>query len=126
MQPLRAASFLFVFVVLTLVMMPWQLSAVRYKRPRRKNFPYRYHRFLCRMFGIRLKVIGTPVRSHGALIVANHTSWLDILVISATTRVSFVAKAEVQTWPFFSTLARLQETLFVDRVRRSKTGEARD
>ncbi len=39
---------------------------------------------------------------------------------------SFVAKSEVQTWPFFSTLARLQRTVFVERTRRSQTGEARD
>ena len=29
-------------------------------------------------------------------------------------------------WPFFGTLARLQRTVFVERERRSATGEARD
>src|SRR6185503_10768302 len=37
-----------------------------------------------------------------------------------------VAKKEVSTWPFFGTLARLQETVFVQRDRRSQTGAARD
>ncbi len=58
--------------------------------------------------------------------VANHTSWLDILIFSALTPLSFVAKSEVATWPFFSTLAKLQRTVFVERTRRSATGEARD
>ena len=97
MQSLRAGFLLFVFVVLTLCLIPWQSTALRFKRPRRKTFPQHYHRFMCRLFGIRLRVIGTPVQDQGVLMVANHTSWLDILVFSAAARISFVAKAEVQT-----------------------------
>jgi 1-acyl-sn-glycerol-3-phosphate acyltransferase len=126
MRTLRAATLLFVFVTVTLALIPYQGSALRYKRARRKTFPQRYHRFLCRLFGIRLRIIGTPVEGQGVLMVANHTSWLDILILSSAARISFVAKAEVQSWPFFSTLAALQETVFVDRNRRSQTGAARD
>ncbi|MBU6472361.1 MAG: 1-acyl-sn-glycerol-3-phosphate acyltransferase [Alphaproteobacteria bacterium] len=126
MQSLRAGALLFVFVVVTLCLIPYQALLLRFGLPGRKTFPQRYHRFLCRLFGIRLSVTGTPVQGEGVLMVANHTSWLDILVLSAVARVSFVAKAEVRSWPFFSTLAKLQETVFVDRVRRSQTGEARD
>ncbi len=126
MQSLRAAALLFVFVVVTLCLIPYQALLLRFDLPARKTFPQSYHRFLCRLFGIRLRVTGKPVQGEGVLMVANHTSWLDILVLSAAARVSFVAKAEVRSWPFFSTLARLQETVFVDRVRRSQTGEARD
>ena len=60
------------------------------------------------------------------LIVANHTGWLDIVIFSAVMPISFVAKSEVGDWPFFGTLARLQRTVFVERTRRSQTGEARD
>jgi len=126
MQTLRAAGILIVFLLVTLAGIPWQESALRFKLRRRKTFPNRYHRFMCRLFGIRLRVIGTPVQNQGVLMIANHTSWLDILVFSAAARVSFVAKAEVATWPLFSTLARLQETVFVERTRRSQTAEARD
>ena len=58
--------------------------------------------------------------------VANHTSWADIIIFSAVTPLSFVAKAEIARWPFFGTLARLQRTVFVERTRRSATGETRD
>jgi lyso-ornithine lipid O-acyltransferase len=34
------------------------------------------------------------------LLVCNHTSWLDIPVLSALAPVSFVAKLEVGGWPF--------------------------
>jgi 1-acyl-sn-glycerol-3-phosphate acyltransferase len=126
MQSLRAFAILAIFLAVTLVAIPWQGSALRFGLKRRKTFPNRYHRFLCRLFGIRLRVIGTPVQDQGVLVVANHTSYLDILVFSSAARLSFVAKAEVATWPFFSTLARLQETVFVERTRRSQTAMARD
>lgn len=126
MQALRAIGILTVFLTVTLLGIVWQESALRFQLKRRKTFPQRYHRFLCRLFGIRLRVIGTPVQDQGVLMVANHTSWLDILIFSAAARVSFVAKAEVSTWPLFSTLARLQETVFVERGRRSQTALARD
>ena len=126
MQSIRAVGILAVFLVVTLVSIPWQSSALRFGLRRRKTFPNRYHRFVARLFGIRLRVIGTPVQDQGVLMVANHTSWLDIVVFSAAARLSFVAKAEVATWPFFSTLAKLQETVFVERNRRAQTGQARD
>jgi 1-acyl-sn-glycerol-3-phosphate acyltransferase len=126
MQTLRAFFIIATFVLVTLILLPWQSSAVHFKLARRKTFPHRYHKFLCKLFGIRVQVIGTPIQDEGVLMVANHTSYFDILVFSAAARVSFVAKAEVQTWPFFSTLAKLQETVFVERTRRAQTGQARD
>jgi 1-acyl-sn-glycerol-3-phosphate acyltransferase len=125
-QSLRAASILFVFVVLTVAGIPWQMSAQRFHLKRRKTFPHRYHRILCRLFGIRLTVIGQPVQGRGVLMVSNHTSYFDILALSAAACVSFVAKSQVASWPFFGLLAKLQGTVFVDRERRSSAGEARD
>ena len=126
MQSLRAFGILLTFLQVTLPGIPWQASAVRFNLPRRRTFPHRYHKFLCKLFGIRVTVIGTPVQDKGVLMIGNHTSYFDILVLSSAAQVSFVAKSEVKTWPFFSTLARLQQTVFVERSRRSQTGEARD
>ena len=126
MAQIRAASLLFVFLIVTLICIPWQASAVRFHLKRRKTFPQRYHRFLCRLFGIRVITIGKPAEEGGVLMVANHTSYFDILVLSTAARVSFVARADVIDWPLFGTLAKLQETVFVERTRRTQTGEARD
>jgi 1-acyl-sn-glycerol-3-phosphate acyltransferase len=125
-QSVRAATILLVFLLVTIVLIPWQETAVRFKLKRRKTFPNRYHRFLCRLFGIRVTVLGRPIQSRGVLMVANHTSYFDILVFSAAARISFVAKHEVARWPLFGTLARLQETVFIERAKRSQTVEARD
>jgi 1-acyl-sn-glycerol-3-phosphate acyltransferase len=126
MPALRAAILLFVFVVATVAGIPWQASAVRFGLPRRKTFPHRYHSWLCRLFGIRITIVGKPIRDRGVLMAANHTSYFDIIVLSGAAPVSFVAKKEVGSWFFFGTLARLQETVFIERDRRSETTAARD
>lgn len=126
MQTLRAWAIIFVFLTVTLIGIPYQSLALRFGWKSRKTFPHAYHRFMARLFGVRIKTIGKPLTGEGVLIVANHTSWLDIVVFSAVGHLSFVAKAEVATWPLFSTLAKLQETVFVERTRRHATGQARD
>jgi 1-acyl-sn-glycerol-3-phosphate acyltransferase len=126
MQTLRAYGIIVVFLSVTLVTIPYQSLALRFGWKSRKVFPQRYHRFMARLFGVRITTIGKPLTGQGVLIVGNHTSWLDIIIFSAITPVSFVAKSEVATWPLFSTLAKLQETVFVNRTRRSATGESRD
>lgn len=57
----------------------------------------------------------------GVILVANHISWLDILVILAAYPVRFVAKAEISTWPLLGRLCRNAETLFIEREKRSDT-----
>jgi lyso-ornithine lipid O-acyltransferase len=126
MPTLRAAVILAVFLTVTLILIPVQWLGVSLRLPYRRGFPHTYHRFVARLFGIRIQVMGTPVRGRGVLLLANHTGWLDIVIFSAVMPLSFVAKAEVASWPFFGTLARLQRTVFVDRTRRSETGATRD
>ena len=82
-----------------------------------------YHRALCRLIGIRVHVLGSCTERRPVLIVANHSSWIDIVIISAAAPVVFVAKREVGTWPLIGQLAKLQRSVFVDRQRRHKTGE---
>jgi 1-acyl-sn-glycerol-3-phosphate acyltransferase len=126
MQTLRAWGIVVVFLVVTLIGIPYQMLNVKLGLKAQRTFPWRYHRFMAKLFGIRITTIGTPLTGEGVLIVANHTSWLDIVIFSSLTPLSFVAKSEVATWPFFSTLANLQRTVFVERTRRQATGEARD
>ena len=70
--------------------------------------------------GVRLRFEG-PVREIGAgegtgvLVVANHLSWLDILVLGAVAPMRMVAKAEIRDWPLLGALARRIGTLFIDR-----------
>jgi 1-acyl-sn-glycerol-3-phosphate acyltransferase len=126
MARLRATAILATFLIVTLAAMPLQWLFIKLGLPAARTFPGQYHRLVCAIFGFRIRVRGNPIRGEGVLLVANHTSWADILIFSAATPLCFVAKAEVARWPFFGTLARLQRTVFVERERRSATGEVRD
>lgn len=106
---------------ITLVGIPLQWAALKSRTRAATLIPQIYHRMLCRILGVRLVVRGEPDRQGASLIVANHVSWLDIPVISALAPVSFIAKAEVGTWPVVGMLARLQRTVFIDRTRRAAT-----
>lgn len=59
----------------------------------------------------------------GALVVANHISWLDIFVINSAVPVTFIAKAEVRQWPVIGWLAVKNETVF---LKRGSRGHARE
>lgn len=120
---LRLLSILAAAAVITFPLMPVQWAAVALKRPLRRRIPVLYHRLICALLDVRVRVIGAPMAAHPLLIVANHTSWLDISVITSAAPVVFVAKREIASWPFFGLLAKLQRSVFVDRERRSKTGE---
>lgn len=65
--------------------------------------------------GLRLRVHGEPV--HAGLLVANHSSWLDIIVLRAVRLIYFVSKAEVATWPAVGFITRVTGTIFIDRRR---------
>ena len=69
--------------------------------------------------GIRCEVEG-DVPNHG-LVVANHLSHLDIVILSAAMPCFFVAKSEIDNWPYFGRAARAGGTLFLDRSRRAST-----
>ena len=126
MSRLRAAFILAAFFAITCLGMPLQWLLLKLRSPAARTFPHLYHRVVAALFGMHIKVVGKPVSGEGVLMVANHTSWADIIIFSAVAPISFVAKSEVASWPFFGTLARLQRTVFVERRRRAATGETRD
>ena len=52
------------------------------------------------------------------LLVCNHLSYLDVIVLSSILPCVFVAKRDISAWPLFGWLARAAGTIFVDRKRR--------
>jgi 1-acyl-sn-glycerol-3-phosphate acyltransferase len=120
----RGFAVLAAFFGLTLPLMPVQAVLLRTSDRWARRFPHWYHRKVCRILGIKLEINGAVAADAPVLLVCNHTSWLDIPVLSALAPVSFVAKREVGGWPFVSSLARLQRSVFIDRTRRQATGEA--
>ncbi len=121
----RAITRLIAFVAVTLPLMPLQQLFIWFWPAMAQRFPHLYHRLLCRILGVKVVVEG-QLPQGACLLVANHVSWLDIVVLSAALPCSFIAKREVNGWPFFGSLARLQRTVFVDRQRRHSTADSRD
>jgi 1-acyl-sn-glycerol-3-phosphate acyltransferase len=75
------------------------------------------------IFGITLRVSGSPPPQAAALLlVANHISWLDILIIQTQFDVVFVAKEEVRTWLAFGWIAKRLDTIFVSRRQSQQIG----
>jgi lyso-ornithine lipid O-acyltransferase len=123
---LRASLLLLGFAGLTLPLMPVQQLFVWFWPRMARRFPMHYHRAVLRILGVRVHVDGEALKTGPAMLAANHVSWLDIVILSSVAPLSFIAKRDVNGWPFFGSLARLQRTVFVDRERRSSTGASRD
>ncbi len=90
-------------------------------RPHEATPPaYPWRRWACwvtALFGLRVQVRGIPPPAP-CLLVANHLSYLDILVLATQTDIVFVAKAEVARWPVIGFLSRAVGTVFIDRARK--------
>ncbi len=74
-------------------------------------------RALLRVLGIRIHAPKPfpALPTQGCLVVSNHQSYLDILLLSAHFPVQFVAKKEVASWPLIGAMAQLGNTIFIDR-----------
>lgn len=59
-----------------------------------------------------------PRRLRNVLYIANHVSWLDILVLAGRTGSAFVAKADMAPWPVIGWLATLNNSVYVQREAR--------
>lgn len=77
-----------------------------------------WHRGACRIIGLELSMDGRPSNAGPALFVANHISYVDILVLGSYLEARFIAKADVNHWPVFGFLAGLIGTVFVERKAR--------
>ncbi len=122
---MRAFVTLVRFLAWTLMLVPVQRVLLATGSLGARRIPMIYHRGVCRIVGFHVDIRGTQTAKAPVLFVSNHTSYLDIVVLGGIVEGSFVAKSEVANWPLFGTLAKLQETVFVDR-RVSKTAGERD
>jgi 1-acyl-sn-glycerol-3-phosphate acyltransferase len=75
-------------------------------------------RAMLRVLGIELRLRGSPPERGPVLLVANHISWLDILVLHAARHCRFVSKSDVEHWPLIGALATAAGTLYIERESR--------
>jgi len=120
-----AAIRLMAYVLLALVLLPVQMVAIAARLKLADELPRFYHALCLRILHIEVRVSGVDMMDGPGVIVANHASYLDIPVLGALTRGSFIAKTEVADWPVFSLLAKLSRTTFIER-RAARSREQND
>ena len=83
----------------------------------RSRWPRRFLGGVARICGADVRVEGEPAKA-GELLIANHVSWLDIMVLSGATGCAFISKAEIRGHPFLRWVADQNHTIYVDRAER--------
>lgn len=123
MRSLRLIVRLSGIVLVSLILVPsWQLC-------RALPGPYRaiqraWYRTLIAMAGLKVTRGGVAPVEGAVLMVANHASYLDILIFGALFNPRFVSKADVKSWPGIGYLATWAGSVFVDRKRASLNQQA--
>ena len=84
-----------------------------------RRIPPFFARITCFLLGLRFRFEGEELGAKPRMIVSNHVSWSDILVLAARETPCFVAKSEVAGWPLLGAFARVQDTIFVRRDYRA-------
>lgn len=107
-------------IVLVLAVVPVLLAARCLPASARRTAAREGARSVLRAMGIRLRASGfdasSPRDGVGTLVVANHVSWTDILVIASVLPCRFVARADLVDWPVLGVLARIVRVVPVDRA----------
>ena len=99
----------------------WAIITWRFPRlspSQRQDEVQAWARGMLAVLGIGLQVQGTPAAQGPVLLVSNHVSWLDILVLHSTRYCRFVSKADVHHWPLIGPLATGAGTLYIERASR--------
>ncbi len=95
----------------------------RVRAGRRRSLHGWWSRKLVRILGLEARAEGSPPgpAETGAIVAANHVSWLDVFLVSSVRPTRFIAKSEVRDWPVAGWIAERAGTLFVRRARRHDT-----
>lgn len=90
----------------------------RLSTPQRHTGVQMWARKMLSVLGLQLQVKGQVPESGPVLLVANHISWIDIVVLHAVRHCRFVSKDAVARWPLIATLANAGGTLYITRESR--------
>ncbi len=128
MRRVRAlVRFSLIFFVLTPVLFGIRLAvwpSAYYSEALDRRFRRKLLQFWNRCFA---KIAGIEVVTHGLppqppfYIVANHLSYLDMLLVTHQTGSIFVSREDVQYWPVIGFMARSLYIIFIDRQDRRDT-----
>ena len=115
-SPFRVATRISALTLLFLACLPLHLIAKA--GGRRSPWPPRFLGAAARIIGARVTTNGAPIEPH-SLLVSNHLTWLDVLILGGATGCAFVSKDEVDDPnPAIGTRVKGSSTEFAIGVRK--------
>jgi len=103
------------FVMVHLVVPVLRLLGLRHAASRVSAWLFRrWARWAAWVLGARVEVEGTPPEPPFVL-VSNHLSYIDIMILASQVDCVFVSRADVAGWPVVGALVRMVGTVFIDR-----------
>ncbi len=109
---------LFFWLILAL---PFQIfiTLLPSRHPFRQTIVQIIFKGTCVALGLKIILRGEPLCKAPSLFLSNHVSYLDILVLGATLKASFISKEAVKKWPIFGLYAQLQGAIFIKRTKKT-------
>lgn len=80
-----------------------------------RKFLQRWYVNILKLFGFTLHIEGSMPKKQGMLIITNHSSYMDILVIGSLFFVHFTPKSNIKTWPFISQMVGASQPIYINR-----------
>ncbi len=102
-------------MLLIICLLPFQIFFISVKSKLRYLLPKTFHKKLLSILGVHLNVQGEPANRKPLFFVGNHISYLDIVILGSVYPICFIAKEEIRKWFLFGFLAKLQNSIFINR-----------
>jgi 1-acyl-sn-glycerol-3-phosphate acyltransferase len=115
----RVGAMLGLLAVCLVLYYAWRLTGLA------NPWPRRFLGAMARIAGARVRTIGVVPRGR-AVILANHVSWLDILLLAGASGTAFVAHAGLAENRLLKWLCDMNDTVFVTRSRRGNVADQVD
>ncbi len=115
-----AVSFSCLFIITIVIASIFGICRI-FNLPGRPAMAKLFHKSVLKCFNLEVLTEGQLITGRPTLYISNHISYIDIFVLGSVVPGTYIAKSEVASWPLFGTLAKLQNTLFIER-RSAKVG----
>jgi 1-acyl-sn-glycerol-3-phosphate acyltransferase len=108
-------KFLLLILFLLVVLLPAAIVTILGMEKTRQRVVQWVFRKLCDIFGLNISTKGTLPAHRPLLLVSNHCSYLDILVLGSAGPLSFTPKSDIKTWPLINLCCMVSGCVFVER-----------
>ena len=111
----RLAAFLLASVV-TIIVQTTILSVLRLRGKRiALAYPKSFHYQCCKMVGLNVIVEGEPLHGDHIVYMGNHVSYFDVQAMGSLVKGTFIAKKDIESWPFFGLMGKMGQTIYMSR-----------